>query len=247
MKKLFLFLCAAVLSALAVRPAYALEAPYLNASSAGADRVKLWWSEVSMASYQVLYGPVGSPMAHGVALGEGENYTVGGLFRNTWYVFVVKAVKGNEVSALSNSVKVWVGESGRMAAVAPAVAPPGMPKTPAVSYKPELDTMQTDASLNSPYISSGKPGVGHLNLRTSRGVVPGTVVLHWNEPVMPPASGNYNIVYTDDPMVEKWGVLNVSRDARSYTIGGLVSGRRYWFWMATTNWGRTPWVSDLAR
>lgn len=242
MKKLFLFLCAAVLSALAVRPAYALEAPYLNASYLGGERVKLWWSDVSMASYQVLYGPVSSPMAHGVVLGEGESYAVGGLFRNTWYVFTVKAVKGNEVSALSNSVKVWVGESGRMAA-----APAAAPQKQKMAYKPELDTMRTDAALNSPSVSTGKPGVGHLNLRTSRGVVPGTVVLHWNEPVMPPASGNYNIVYTDDPMVEKWGVLNVPRDARNYTIGGLVSGRRYWFWMSTTGWGRTPWVSDLAR
>ena len=256
MKKL---LTAALLfvAVLALGPsrALALETPFLSARYAGGDKVNLWWSTVPTAtSYQVLYGPKDNPTAHGVTLGNGTSYTVGALFRNTSYVFTVKAVLGNEVSANSNWVTVWVGD-GRApvpAAVAPAPGAVGSQVdgkivTPAVYYNPALDTMRTDAPLNSPYISSGKPGVGDLNLRTSRGLTTGTVILHWNEPVQPPNSGYYNIVYTDDPAVEKWGVLNVPREARSYVIGGLVSGKRYWVWMSTRDGGRTPWVSDLAR
>lgn len=242
MKKLFSVLLFVVLSLfVGVKGAHAIETPYLNGSSVGGGSVKLWWSAVSDATYQVFYGPKENPYAHGVTLGTGTSYTVGSLFANTTYVFVVKAIKGNEVSGHSNHVHVWVSD-GRAAEVAQAAPAAAVPL--ATTYNQASDTMRTDAVTNSPKISTGKPGVGTLNLRTTQGLASGTIILHWNEPA---EFGSYNIVYTDDPMVEKWGVLNVSRDQRVYTVGGLVPGRRYWFWMSTAQGGRTPWVSDVAR
>ena len=107
--------------------------------------------------------------------------------------------------------------------------------------------MRTNSALNDPYISSGKPGIGHLNLRTSRGPASGQVTLHWNEPGVHDA-GNYHIQYTDDPAAgAKWGAVDISREARSFTVGYLQPGKRYWFKMSSTNTGETGWVSDIAR
>lgn len=227
MKKLLTVLLFAVVALTAVKPAYALETPYLNATNMGGGNVKLWWSQVSDATYQVLYGPKNNPWAHGVVLGNGTSYTVGSLFANTSYVFTVKAVKGNEVSGMSNQVTVWVGGNAR----APLPAQPVVATTTYTS--PAATTMPVQ-----------QLGVGTFHLRAMSGQALGTVALLWDEPV---ESGNYNIVYTDDPMVEKWGVLNLSRDQRMYVVGGLVSGRTYWFWMATTTGRRTAWVSAVAR
>ena len=257
MKKLiigFLFLiCALVVGA---GKAQALETPYLNAKYVGGDQVMLWWTNVGSAdSYQILYGPKGDEWAHGAALPATTSYTVSGLFRNTSYVFRVKAVQGGEVSGYSNTVWVTTSGAGRTTvAMTPSSTTTaqvgqvvdGRVVTPAVHYNNAADTMRSDATPNSPYISSGKWGYGEHNLRTSRGWESGSITLHWNEP-MKSNVGNYNLVYTDDPKVEKWGVLGIPVEARNYTVRGLTSGKRYWFWMSSEQMGQTPWVSDLAR
>lgn len=257
MKKLFLgLLLLSFTLVVGAGSAYALETPYLNAKYVGGDQVMLWWSNVGGAdSYQVLYGPKGSEWAHGAPLPATTSYTVGGLFKNTTYVFRVKAVQGGEVSGYSNAVWVTTGSTGRVSvAMAPAPTASGQVGqvvdgrvvTPAVSYKQTADTMRSDAAPNSPYISSGKYGYGEHNLRTSRGKETGSVILHWNEP-MRSNVGNYNLVYTDEKDVEKWGVLNIPVEARNLTIRGLTPGKRYWFWMSSEGMGQTPWVSDIAR
>lgn len=74
------------------------------------------WSEVPEASgYQILYGPKGDEYAHALALSrDSRGYTVGALFKNTSYVFRVKALKPDGSSIVSNTVWVWVGEDGRV-------------------------------------------------------------------------------------------------------------------------------------
>lgn len=261
MKKLLrtalITLCSFGAFALAAAPARALETPYLNGSYAGGGSVNLWWSQVPGATYQVFYGPKGNPWAHGAEAGSGTSFTVGSLFENTSYSFTVKSVRNGEVSGYSNWVSVWVGATGRPALPAQPVAMQqpvaavgsvvnGQVVTPAVYYNQALDTMRSDAAPNSPYISSGKVGYGTHNLRTSRGFEPGSIILHWNEPMMSDV-GDYNIVYTDDPTVEKWGVIDIPGNARNFTVRGLTPGVRYYFWMSSDGTGRTPWVSDLAR
>lgn len=253
MKKLVAIVTALVMVVfLGMTPASAIEAPYLSGKHLGGGQVLLSWSHVPDASsYQIFYGPADNPHAHGVVTGSVTSYTVGSLFRNISYRFSVKAVRDGQVSALSNTAVVRTSASGR--APLPAQPQPqvgsqvnGKVVTPAVSYNQAADTMRTDAGLNDPHISSGKPGVGHMNLRTSRGPVTGSVTLHWNQPNEHNV-GEYNIVYTDDPAVEKWGVRNIPTNLRSYTVKALDSGKRYWFWMSSDNTGQTPFVSDLAR
>jgi len=254
MKKLIAtFFALALMLVVGVHEARALEAAHLYSGYyAGGSNVTLSWTQVPGATYQVLYGPVGNPQAHGAALGTDTSYTVGALFQNTNYVFSIKSVRDGDVSAVSNSVTVYVGSYGRptvqqAAAPAPVGAEvDGRVVTPAVSYNQAADTMRSDAAPNDPYISSGKYGYGLQNLRTTRGSQSGEITLHWNDAPVANAGG-YNIVYTDQPGVEKWGALNIPGESRSFTVRGLTPGVRYWFWVSNERTGQPPWVSDIAR
>ena len=218
-RKLFSLLLFAVLgvAALAVpsSKALALESPMLQARYQGGDRVYVWWTPVSDATYQLFYGPKDNPWAHGVVLGLGTNYTVGGLFRNTSYAFTVKALRGGDISGSSNTVWVFVSGLGRSTA------------------------------LTAPAQPVGASDRGFMNLRATPGSTAGTVTLYWNEPAG--GARNYNVVYTDDSSMEKWGATNLSNSLRSFTVHGLVSGQTYWFWMSTETSGMTPWVSAVAQ
>lgn len=113
MKQLIFGIFLAVILAVApVEKAVAFEAPSLSGSYVGNDSVSLQWSEVGGANYQVWYGPLDNPWAHAVALGQGTQYTVQALFRNTSYVFMVKAIRDGQV-VMTNPVKVYVGSYGR--------------------------------------------------------------------------------------------------------------------------------------
>jgi len=210
-----------VLVALLLAPAKAsaLEAPHLSATYKGGDSAWLSWTPVAGANkYQILYGPKTNPWVHGVVLGEGgldvtSGYSVKGLFRNTSYVFTVKATRNGEVSMTSNWVWVTTGPTGR--APLPAGAVGSMP---------------------------GKPTMPSMVWATP-GTVRGNVTVYWNE--MP--DGAYNIVYTDDLSVEKWGVIDISSSARSYTIYGLTPGKTYYVWMSTRTSKQTNWVKVVAR
>lgn len=229
-----------------------MEAPYVSGKYIGVGEVSLWWSEIPDATYQVLYGPKDNPQAHGIVLGSGTRYNVRSLFKNTTYVFAVKAVHNGDVSSMSNALVIRTGEGARtplpkdQSINSDGSAQRDQVVTPAVTYRNRFDTMRTNAPFNDPGISSGKPGIGHLNLRTSMGLTSGTVILHWNAPDEH-SVGYYNVVYTDDPAMEKWGVLEVPNHLRSYVVSGLKSGVRYYFWMSSETTGRTPWVSDIAR
>lgn len=217
MKKLLTFMTFVLVSvaALAVpSKALALESPTLHATYQGGDRVYVWWTPVADANYQLFYGPKENQWAHGVVLGQGTNYTVGALFRNTSYAFTVKAVRDGNVSASSNTVWVSVGSVGR---------------TPVSASQPVVQTTNQ----------------GNLTLWGSPGTETGSVTLYWSGP--PSGASSYNVVYTDDPSMEKWGATNLSGSLRSYTVSGLVSGRKYWFWMSTRDSGMTPWVTVVAR
>lgn len=218
--------------------ALAVDAPYISGKYLGGDSVRLNWAPVPNATYQVFYGPKDNPMAHGVVVGSGGGFTISGLFKNTAYVFSAKSVRDGEVSAMSNSIVVRTGSTARAAL-------PAETKTAAAPAKYQ-GTMQTDAPLNEANITSGRRGVGMYNLRAVTGPKSGEVTLFWNQPSESPV-GDYNVVYTDDPMMEKWGLLGISPDARSFTVRGLASGKRYHFWVAGANLGRSPWVSELAR
>lgn len=82
----------------------------------GMGNTKVSWSEVPDASgYQIWYGPKGQEYAHALALSrDSREYTVGALFKNSSYVFRVKALKPDGSSVVSNPVWVWVGEDGRV-------------------------------------------------------------------------------------------------------------------------------------
>lgn len=263
MKKLIIALFALVGVTLVSAPnqAYALDTPMItSARYIGSGQVHLNWSVVGDADFQVYYGPTNNPMQYAVTLGKGTDYTVGQLFKNTTYLFTVKAVRNGEVSAESNHVRVYVGTTGRVSAPVKTTPPTvkakvgqrveGKVVTPAVSYKPEADTMKVGGAYNDPYISSGKPGVGLFNLRTSRGPKSGQITLHWNEPSVN-FIDKYIIYYSDDlANPHKWAVTS-PKEYRNFTVGYLKPGVRYYFWMqAQTRDGvteMTPWVSDLAR
>lgn len=217
MKKLFSLITFALLTFAAfVVPskALALESPTLHAKYQGGDRVYIWWTQVTDANYQLFYGPKENPWAHGVVLGQGTNYTVGALFRNTSYAFTVKAVRDGSVSATSNTAWVRVGSVGR---------------TPVPVSQPVVQTTNQ----------------GNITLWGSPGLKIGSVTLYWSGP--PSGANSYNVVYTDDLSREKWGATNLSGSLRSYTVSGLVSGRKYWFWISTGDSGMTPWVPVVAR
>ena len=223
---------------LGATPALAVDAPYISGKYVGGESVRLNWAPVPNASYQVFYGPQDNPMAHGVVVDAGGGFTISGLFKNTAYTFSAKSVRDGEVSAMSNSVVIRTGTTAR-----PALPAQAKSQSAPVKYQ---GTMRTDAPLNEANNTSGRRGVGMYNLRAVTGPRTGEVTLFWNQPSESPV-GDYNVVYTDDPMVEKWGMLGISPDARSFTVRGLTSGVRYSFWVAGANLGRSPWVSELAR
>ncbi len=86
------------------------------ATNRGMGNTWVSWSEVPEASgYQIWYGPKGDEYAHALALSrDSRGYTVGALFKNTSYVFRVKALRPDGSSVVSNPVWVWVGEDGRV-------------------------------------------------------------------------------------------------------------------------------------
>ncbi len=86
-------------------------------------------------------------------------------------------------------------------------------------------------STNPPVCSDQKPGSGPFNLHAVAGPGSGQVTLSW-EPAKDPVNG-YNIAYSDDPNVQKYGVPNVG-NVTSYTISGL-STTMYYFWVMPLN------------
>lgn len=247
MKKLFVlaFVLAATLSFGAPK-ALAVDAPYLFGKSAGAGQVRLWWAPVPGASYQVFYGPKDNPMAHGVVVGEGGSVTVGGLFKSTAYVFTAKSLRNDEVSGLSNRVVVRTRAAGRKhlpnEEQMTQASATGVINPPAVKFQ---GTMRTNAALNPASETTGRQGVGRHNLRAVTGPHQGQVTLFWNHPNELVSS--YNVVYSDTPDMDKWGVLDISGDARSFTVGALTPRKRYYFKVSGNNTELSPWVSELAR
>lgn len=157
MKQFIFGVIFSVLLALVPAKALAFEAPYLSGSYVGGDAVSLQWSDAGGANYQVWYGPVENPWAHAVALGQGTQYTVQALFRNTSYVFMVKAIRDGQV-VMTNPVKVSVGSYGR----------PAVEMAP-VAYVPQAQSV----AVQSQYVPVVSKAWG-------RYVGAGMVYLGWN-------------------------------------------------------------------
>jgi len=226
--------------------ASAVEAPYLFGKNVGGGQVRLWWAPVPGATYQVFYGPKENPMAHGVVVGEGGSVTVGGLFKSTAYVFTAKSLRNDEVSGLSNRVVVRTSAVGRKhlpnEEQVTQVSSTGVTNPPAVKFQ---GTMRTEAQLNPASETTGRQGVGRHNLRAVTGPRQGQVTLFWNQPNE--HVNSYNLVYSDTRALDKWGVLDISGDSRSFTVGALTPGVRYYFKVSGNNTGMSPWVSELAK
>ncbi len=246
MKKL-LALAFVLATSLTVAPkAFAVDAPWISGKYVGGDQVRLYWAAVPNASYQVFYGPADNPTAHGLVVGEGSGATIGGLFKNTTYVFSAKSIRDGEVSGMSNSIKVRTGSTARkhlpqeeqMSATTSKTVGAG----PAVKYQ---GTMRTEAQLNPASETTGRQGVGRHNLRAVTGPRSGQVTLFWNQPNE--LTSSYNLVYSDTKTMDKWGVLDISGDARSFTVGALTPGVRYYFKVSGNNTELSPWVSELAK
>lgn len=231
---------------LAAGSAGAVESPWVSARYVGGDQVRLYWAAVPNASYQVFYGPADNPQAHGLVVGEGGGATIGGLFKNTTYVFAAKSIRDGEVSGLSNSVRVRTGTLARKPL--PAESQSAQMTTSSAAQPPQVKyqgTMKTDAQLNPANETTGRRGVGRHNLRAVTGPARGQVTLYWNQPNELVSS--YNIVYSDTKAMDKWGVLDISGDARSFVVGGLTPGVRYYFKVSGNNTELSPWVSELAK
>lgn len=109
--------------------------PVTSAQYQGNGAVSVWWSQVPGATgYQLWYGPTDNQYAHWVPLpASSMAYTVGELFRDTTYVFRVKAMV-DSTWYVSNAVSVWVDWSGR----APVPGPMPQQVTLQPSYSASL-------------------------------------------------------------------------------------------------------------
>lgn len=206
--KQFLFgiLLAVLLSFVPVKQALAFDAPYLSGLYVGSDAVSLWWNEAGGATYQVWYGPVENPWVHAVALGQGTQYTVQALFRNTSYVFMVKAIRDGQV-VMTNPVKVYVGSNGRPSVeVAPVYPYQQMQTSTPVQYAPQ------------PVMSQA----------WGRYVGAGMVYLGWN--TVPGA--RYVVWY--GPMNNQYAHNVVLGEGTTYTVQQLFKNTSYVFRVSAT-------------
>lgn len=201
--------------------------------------VYLRWNEVPESKYHIYYGPTDNPRAHAVEVME-ENMTIGHLSHNTNYKFVVKAISSNGEESWSQTVNVWVGHDDSMGHTTKknvAVKP----------YKYQSDDMIAhDTDLKNGDMPNGKAGIEATNVRTVNGPSKNEITLFWNEPSVA-GHGNYRIIYTENPHMfprGQWGV-EAPESARSYTIGYLRPGVRYYFKILTDR-TESPWISDIA-
>lgn len=246
MRKIYLSLVLGVFAFLiSANTAMAAASPQIQqAFGKTIGNVYLKWTQVQGAKYHIYYGPADNPRAHAVEVYE-ENMTIGHLFANTNYKFAVKAISENGEETWSQTVSVWVGNDGRGGT---AAGKQTVKKNVAVKpYNYHSDDMIAhDTDLKDAEISTGKPGIEATNLRTVNGPARGEITLFWNEPSVA-GHGNYRIIYTENPHMfsrGQWGV-EAPETARSYTIGYLKPGVRYYFKILTDK-TESPWISDIA-
>ena len=178
-------------------------------SGPSAGQVTLYWDAVGGSDhYALAYGQTSGNYIYGATdVGSGTQYTISGLTPGQRYYIVVAGATNNndsspfsaEVSALAASGT--VAEARVTQAAAPAQVTTAAAQPPVVKYQ---GTMKTDASLNPAEETTGRRGVGAYNLRAVTGPAQGQVTLFWNQPAEIDVV-DYNVVYTADPQIEKWG------------------------------------------
>lgn len=86
------------------------------------------------------------------------------------------------------------------------------------------------STTNAPSCGNQKPGLPY-NLLAVAGPGAEQVTLTWGPPVG--SVSDYSIVYSDDPSVQKWGVISTG-NSRNYTISSLAVNK-YYFWVKAVN------------
>ncbi len=224
--------------------ALAASSPHINKAFYKQNgNVYLSWQQVEGAKYHIYYGPSQNQSEYAVEVFEG-NMTIGHLFADTRYYFTVKAITP-EGDTFSQTVSVWVGSDARGGSQVGHQTVKRQVTTKPYDYQSD-DMIAHDTDLKDADISTGKPGIGAINLRTVNGPRSKEITLFWNEPSVAD-HGDYRIIYTTNPHAfprGQWGVVAPST-ATSYTIGYLQRGARYYFKVMTDR-TESPWISDIA-
>ena len=128
-----------------------------------------------------------------------------------------------------------------LASLTPTPTPTETPTpTPTETPTPTpTPSSNNNSSVSAPVCSDQKPGAP-TGLSATAGPASDQITLSWTAPAAPVT--DYSIVYSDNPSVQKWGVVSTG-NVTSYVISGLNSNVKYYFWVNAVN-GCKP--GDLA-